>query len=363
MNAKDRMEWLINFLTIRFGFVHRVLRLTNKIPDPEVKTMSVRVTGSKFELRYNPDFIMENSDETMTFILFHEALHLALHHCTSRKKCSNEATDLSVNEIIPIIQGRCERPSFGWFVDRIKDSYPDIEEKQTAEWYDKLLKKNKTEINLELVDDHSGWDENEMSDEIVRAKVREIDVCDEWGNVSESFKEMVRAAQVRHINWRNLIRRFGGNLIWKHKEITLKRPNRRTGLLHPGYKREHTDRLLVALDNSMSTNNLTPDFLGVINGMTDFMPIDIVQFDSDITYGPKTFRRKSNHICVGRGGTSFQPVINLVDKMRYKGVVILTDGEAGSCSRPKKAHVLWVLPQGKTPPVEWGVRVHLNHNA
>jgi predicted metal-dependent peptidase len=210
------------------------------------------------------------------------------------------------------------------------------------------------------LDDHDGWAEDEMADEVIRSKIREIELTDSWGNVSEQFKELVRAAQVKKINWRNHIRRFGGNLIWKHKEMTLKRPNRRTGLLHPGYKRNHTDTLLVCLDNSMSTQALTPEFLGVINGMTDFMPIDLVQFDADITDGPKQFKKKTNHTCVGGGGTNFQPVIDLMDKRRYRGAVILTDGEASECTRPKKTRVLWVLPKGKKPPVEWGTRVHLD---
>lgn len=372
MTAKERMDWLVNFLTIRFGFVHRILGLTNKIADPGIKTMSVKVLGnSKFELRYNPQFILDETDEHLTYILFHEAMHLVLHHCTSRKKCSNEACDLAVNELIPIVPGRCERPPYGLFVSEMRKNHPDIKEKQTAEWYDGLLKtavgtgdrKSKNQSGKgddDILDDHDGWAEDEMADEVIRAKVREIDLSDGWGNVSGTFKELVRAAQVKRINWRNHIRRFGGNLMWKHKEMTLKRPNRRTGLLHPGYKRQHTDKLLVCLDNSMSTHSLVPQFLGVINGMTDYMPIDIVQFDAGITYGPKPFRKKTNHECKGQGGTNFQPVIDLMNKNRYRGAVILTDGEAAVCTRPDITRVMWVLPKDKKPPVEWGKRIHLD---
>lgn len=383
--AQERFEWLVNFLTIRFSFVNRLIGLASKRMTRDVETMGVRVLGgSKFELVYNPDFLMSLDDSEATYVLFHEAMHIALHHCTSRQ-LDNISCDLAVNEIIPVVPDRCEPPKLngklvGAHVSEFKGQYPKIEEKQSAEWYEQFLREQagpggpqsgqsgKSQepgvAGRPSIDDHSGWKEDEIADEVIRAKIREIDLNNQWGSVSESFKEVILAAQVRRINWRNLIRRFAGNLIWKHREPTRKRPNRRTGILHPGSKRGTTDRLLVAIDNSMSiSEHLQSVFLGTINGMLDYMPIDVVMFDSDITDGPKPFdHRRNSYTFTGRGGTAFGPVIKLVDERRYRGVIILTDGEADSCSPPKNAPVLWVLPEGKRPPVEWGQRVHLDPN-
>jgi len=383
--AQERFEWLVNFLTIRFSFVNRILGLASKRMTRDVETMGVRVLGGhRFELVYNPDFLMSLEDSEATYVLFHEAMHIALHHCTSRS-LGNIPCDLAVNELIPEVQDRCEPPKsngklFGTYVATFKDLYPTIEEKQSAEWYERFLREQavpgkegspqsgqsggQPDRDGQPIDDHSGWKEDEIAEEVIRAKIREIDLNGQWGSVSEGLKEIILAAQVRRINWRNIIRRFAGNLIWKNREPTRKRPNRRTGILHPGSKRGTADRLLVAIDDSMSiSGHLQSSFLGVINGMLDYMPIDVVMFDADITDGPRPFDRHHNsYTFTGRGGTSFGPVISLVDKRRYRGVIILTDGEADSCSPPKNAHVLWVLPEGKRPPVEWGKRVHLDPN-
>jgi hypothetical protein len=41
--------------------------------------------------------------------------------------------------------------------------------------------------------------------------------------------------------------------------------------------------------------------------------------------------------------------------------VILTDGAAAECLKPK-AQVVWVLPEGNSPPVEWGKRIHMSRH-
>jgi predicted metal-dependent peptidase len=65
----------------------------------------------------------------------------------------------------------------------------------------------------------------------------------------------------------------------------------------------------------------------------------------------------------GRGGTDFQNVIDIVNQRHYRGVMILTDGQAPAPTQPKGAHVLWVLPTGCKPPVDWGERVYLEKHA
>jgi predicted metal-dependent peptidase len=192
--------------------------------------------------------------------------------------------------------------------------------------------------------------------------IKTIDLQDQWGDVPATCKERILSAQIKKINWRNVLRRFLGNLIWNEKESTRKRPNRRTGFLHPGTKKTCQDKHLVAIDTSGSTQEYLPQFLGVINQMVDYLPIDIMQFDCEKTEDPKPFdRRKKNYEFTGFGGTNFEPVMQIVKERKYKSVVIVTDGEAPTPSKPK-AKVVWVLPQGKNPPVDWGTRIHMSHH-
>lgn len=377
--VKKRFEWALTFLIVRYGFVHQVLSMMTKAPSLKIDTMGVCVlSGARFELRYNPYFVDALTDEELIYVFYHEVMHVVLHHCTSRKfpnhEAGNIAHDLAANEIIPENAGSCERPKdksgeVGTFVSILQKHFPDIKEKQTCEWYYSFLrdkskenggKGDENDKGREL-DDHGGWKEDEIASERIRAKVKEIERNNLWGDLSETEKELIKAAQVRRINWRNLIRRFLGNHVWSSREATRKRPNRRMGYIYAGSKRLFVDKALVAVDTSGSVpNELLQMFLGVINGMLDFIPIDLMQFDADKTEGPITFdRRKVNYTFKGRGGTNFEPIMQAVKEKRYKTVVILTDGCAPAPSKPH-ADVVWVLPPGCTPPVDWGKRIHMD---
>lgn len=384
--VKKRFDWLLSFLIVRYRFVHQILGMTVKVPDLHCSTMGVRVLGgSKFQLSYNPHWLNKLLDEEAIYVLFHEVLHMVLHHCTTRsrdnKEVWNYAMDAAVNELIPENPGSCVRPKdkngkpVGVHVDELikEKRYKDIEHRQSAEWYyDYFMKRmteeeksgnsggNKSNGNL---DDHDGFKEDEIADEVIRAKVKEVDRNDLWGDVSQGLKETVLAAQTKRINWRNYIRSFFGNMAWKQREATRKRPNRRMGYIHPGSKKLHVDKYLVAVDTSGSIDSgLLAEFLSVINGMTDFLPIDLMQFDAEKTDGPRPFERRQVHYeFTGRGGTDFQPVMDTCKEQRYKGLVILTDGCAAKCTKPP-CRVLWVLPKDCNPPVDWGTRIHMDRN-
>jgi predicted metal-dependent peptidase len=383
--ARKRFEWLTSFLIVNYGFVHHVLQVMTKTVDTHTQTMGVRVlSGGRFELRYNPAFFESLTDEEAVYVFFHEVLHLSLHHCTRRKfsdhALGNIAHDLAVNELIPIKTGSCEPPRdkagnlVGVFVNefRKQKGFEDIENNQSAEWYYDYLKRKAPQQggggegqDSQTMDDHNGWKEDELADTQVKARIDHIARNNLWGNVSATFKEAVMAAQIRRVNWRNLIRRFIGNILWKDRETTRKRPNRRTGYKHPGSKRVHVDKALVAVDTSGSIDSETlSKFLGTVNSMLDFFPIDLVQFDAGITDGPRPFEASRVKLeFSGRGGTVFGPVFELAKERHYKALIVLTDGEAEQPDRPTGIDVLWALPTGKNPPVTWGKVIHLETHA
>jgi predicted metal-dependent peptidase len=383
--AVKLFEWQVNFLIIRFRFVHQILGMMHKTPDYKIPTMGVWVLPSgMFELRYNPVWVVEAlTQANTTYIFYHEILHLALLHCTKRrlgeKKLANIAQDLAVNELIPITYGICEPPIDkegnleGCFVSEFKKipMFKDIESKRTAEWYYDYLRKKRQqsgspeESGNGSFDTHEGWAEHEVANERVSAKIRNIQDMDSWGDISSTTREMVLAAQIKKINWRNLIRVWFGNQAWKDRIYTRKRPNRRTGLMHPGTRRSYVDRWLVAADTSGSIDSdLLGEWLGILNQLADDLPIDFMQFDCDKTQDPHPYeRRRFSLEFHGRGGTNFQPVMDIVEQRRYKGVMILTDGEAPEPTKPGIAQVLWVLPIGKNPPCEWGTIIHMQKYA
>jgi predicted metal-dependent peptidase len=380
--AQKRMEWAIGFMVVRYHFVYQMLAMMTKQMMPNLGTIGVCVlSGGNFRLVYDPAFVLELSDPELTYVLYHEILHLVLHHCTSRqfthKEIANLAHDLAANEIIPVIHGSCEQPmgeNKGMYVSELKKmkEYTDILEKQTSEWYYDYLMKRAKKIGAggtkkgesgKGFDDHGGWKEDEIATEKIRAKISEINKNDQWGDIGSTEKELILAAQVRRINWRNILRQFYGSHIMLEHEGTRKRPNRRTGYIHPGARRIMLDRHLVAVDTSGSIDpDLLAEFLAVINQMTEYLPIDIMQCDCGVTELPRPFNRKKCEFeFKGRGGTDFNPIMNVVNEQHYKSVVVLTDGQAGECLKPN-AEVVWVLPANNNPPVEWGKRIHMTRH-
>ena len=415
--ANDRFDWLIRFLICRYHFVQQVLGMMEKKPAPGFGTLGVTVQqGGKFTLVYDPLVFNALTDAEGVYIFFHEVLHVVLHHSTCRAKDNhtiwNYAIDCAANQLIPIDPGSCEMPRdkdgeiVGVHVDELKKKpeFKDILDKQTAEWYydfflkhmpkqsgkgkgkgqpgegqpgdgegdpqsgdgsgQSELQKALDKVFGKLLDNHAGHKEDELADERVRAKVKEIDGNKMWGSVPQTSVEVILAAQSVRINWRNLIRQFYGNMAWHEREGTRKRPNRRTGYVHPGYKKVYVDRHLVAVDTSGSVGSeLLAEFLQVINSMTEYVPIDVMQFDCEKTEEPKPFdKKRTSFEFKGRGGTDFQPVIDTVDKMHYKSVLILTDGAAPAPTQPR-ARVLWVLPENMHPPVTWGQEIHMTRYA
>jgi predicted metal-dependent peptidase len=389
--AERRFEWLVGFMICSFKFVHAMLGMMTKHPSMNVETMGVRVTSSgKFQLWYNPIWTMSLTDAQLTYVFYHEMTHLALHHCTRRKltnadeekHMANVAHDLAVNELIPV-NDQCQPPKdekgnlAGCFVSELKKQkdYADIEPRQTAEWYYDYLKakqkqqgdggKGDDKGQGQRFDDHDGWDEHELADEKVALKIKDIDQQNLWGNMSATEKELILAAQVKKVNWRNYIRTWFGNQAWRDRISTRKKPNRRTGMIHPGYKRSYVDRWLVTGDTSGSVGaDLLAQYVGVLNQLVEIMPIDFAQCDAAVVQEPRPYDRRRDKVeFSGRGGTDFQPIMNMVDKYHYRGVMILTDGEASAPTRPKNARVLWVLPPNHNPPVEWGDRVQLQRYA
>ena len=389
LTAKARArfeEWLIPFMIIRFNFVHHVLGVMDKVASTSVSTMGVRVLpDGRIQLHYNPVWVESLTDAQLTYVMYHEVGHIILHHCTLRRFPDSElgsiATDLAVNEIVPIIEGSCEPPKdkdgnlTGCFVSEFKKNplYKDMEENQCAEYYFDYLRKRgvggegkgKGEMKVTISGDHDGWDENELADMKVSAKIAEIDQCDLWGDVAGVSRELIKAAQTRRINWIQILKVWFGNQITSRHTSTRKRPHKKYGYACPGYKKARVDKWMIGFDTSGSTwdAGLLGQFLDTLTQIhKDGFPLDYMQFDAEVQDGPHPWDRAGISLeFKGNGGTDFQPVIDLVDKQGYKGLVLLTDGEASAPTQPKQAKVVWCMPVGKKRPegVTWGDVVHI----
>jgi predicted metal-dependent peptidase len=420
-SVDERWDYLISSMILGDPFIHEFILIMSKTAEESVKTMGVMVKNAVIRLFYSCTFLAKLTDSEARWVLVHEVLHLVFHHCTVRAstdkrmhEIDNIAADLAINQLIPntghIMCPREEviRPYFPKNL-----GFPEKLSKE--QYFQLLLDKDKEDQEKDksnpgddkddsqgnggggdkedpqdpgkdkstgggdeeedrpfkeqgdLVDSHEGWtdEEAEIIDQMIRSKVEELNKHDRcWGKVTGGLKEQILAAQKSQIAWWRLLREYLGLMVSTRKESTMKRPNRRFGYPYPGTKRKHVDKILCATDSSGSiSEDSLRRFLTEMNAIAESHPTDHVVFDDGITQGPTPFtRRRKTFEFTGRGGTNFQPVMDLAVKGKYKSLVILTDGCAAPTEYPKGVKdVIWCLVDGGEPPkgVEWGKRVYI----
>jgi len=420
-NFQERWEWVTTYMVLVDRFVHHVLLMMDKIEDNNYALMGVHVEPLRVVLRYNRKDLEQLKDSEICYILTHEIYHVVLHHCTKRKKSdyiehqiNNYAQDMAINCIIPTDPVYRTMPlnEDGTVLGILPSQYgyPD---KLSSDQYYQMLKediekekerrknnsgsggnsgkgkdnnpnnkpgnnpnaaKNQAAISkllddLEkgkgnLLDNHDGWEEVDLVDEMIRNKVFQLMAKGSvWGNLPGDNQAIIAAAQESRVSWERYLKYHIGNLIAPTYTRTITKPDKRFGYPYLGKKRGYSDKKLVAIDTSgsISDTNLA-HFLSEINKLIEIMSVDLILFDTQISLGPVLYHSK--HISFdfkGRRGTSFSQVFKLAEEQHYQSVIILTDGDAPAIPYPAGVKdVLWVLTR-KTdnPPVEWGERVHI----
>jgi predicted metal-dependent peptidase len=394
-SVDERWEYIIVSMILGDPFIHEFVVMMSKSCDESVGTMGVMVKNAAIRLVYSCKFLDKLTDSEARWVLVHEVLHLVFHHCTVRAstdprmhRIDNIACDLAINQLIPET-GHIVKPRKEVIEPYFPKSLGFPEKLSKEQYYQLLLEKDQKDKDKnkdpngnpssgngsgdgddeafseygDLVDNHEGWtdEEAEIIDEMIRNKVDHLSKSSKsWGKVTGGIKEMIMAAQKSQIAWWRLLREYLGFLVTTKKENTMKRPNRRFGYPFAGTNRKHVDKILCAVDSSGSISEESlRHFLAEINNIAETHPVDLVVFDDGITQGPMLFTKKRKAFeFKGRGGTNFQPVMDLASKGKYKSLVILTDGCAAKCEYPKGVKdVIWCLVAEGTPPVEWGKRV------
>jgi len=340
----------------------------NKTFRKDIPTAGVSKHGIGVQLAVNPDFFDSLSVEHRVGLVKHEILHISFGHLTMRDmysdhKLFNIAADLEINQYIK----SDHLPEGGITMD----SFPELTlppRAGTKVYYDLLseAKNDGTCPSLDSMlndeegdspyDDHSTWDE---FDDLTEAEKKLIDkqvehqlkeVADQTekrqGTVPGELADLIR--RLRHVepakfDWKGYLRRFVGNssVIYTKK---LRRKYNKRYIENPGLKIKFKNHILVGIDTSGSVNNdELKEFFNEIHHMHKTgHKITIAQCDTQLN-SVKDFNPKKDWEIKGRGGTSFQPVIDHYNEHgRYTALIYLTDGEAYNPDNCPK-NTLWVL--------------------
>lgn len=329
----------------------QVLCIHELVPNTRMKCP---LRSGRKKLEYNPDIVVEMSDDALEEALRAEAVRLLLKHPYERRPdgCSQQAMGLASNLVVG---DNYSHPRF-----RIETPADlGLKSGMNYEWYAKEVEKQHAGAGDGEYDEDSGgvstagerhrdlaelWEEDELTVQMINGV---ISSTKNWGSISGNFAEILTSSLKAKINWRNVFAGFRASIISSKRKLTRMRPNRRTGFDNMGSIRRFDTKLLVAVDvsGSISTESLQY-FYGVINSAFryGFESIDVVQFDCGVRVVQNLKKVVKDIGIIGRGGTSFQEPIDYAHENGYDGLVMLTDGYAPEPVLPEgfRTGILWV---------------------
>ncbi len=196
------------------------------------------------------------------------------------------------------------------------------------------------------------WDADELMDERLNEQIRQAQENNSWGSIAGRLRERIIASLKPKLDYRGVLRQFRTSILSVNRVLTRMKPSRRYGFLYLGSRRDFTTHLLFAVDvsGSVSSDDLARGF-SVLNRFFKYgiESIEVIQFDTEIKGPPLPLKKAQREVKVlGRGGTSFIPVIDYIDEHRhYDGLLIFTDGDAPMPPKPqnRRTRVLWLFNQ------------------
>lgn len=249
------------------------------------------------------------------------------------------------------------------FVDLMKKRWPNIENRQTMEYYYEFIKEQNEKDGQDgmeqfvVLDDHDLWHETDNTEDDITQKVKDMvnkaveQTADkDMGKLPGSVLAAIE--QLNHVpkDWRQDVQRFSARCAEILIESTRKKRNRRYGILYPGNKIFPKLKLTLALDTSGSVDDESLKQFHAEMVRLHNMGIDLTVMDCDTQVNNVyKFDPKKEFKVYGRGGTAFAPVFERIekDKMETDGLIYFTDGGCwGENIKKPKYPVLWAL----TPP-------------
>jgi predicted metal-dependent peptidase len=288
--------------------------------------------------------------------------HLIMRDLYSDHKLFNIAADLEINQYINI----SKLPEGGLLLS----SFPELnlpKKAGTKEYY-KLLEQAQEDGTCPALDDlmdkmdgeseycHSTWNEfDDLSEPDKKLLQKQVEhqlkdaaetTVKKQGSIPGEFKDLIE--RLFHIepakfDWKGYLKRFVGNSsIVYTKKLRRKYNKRYSG--SPGLKIKFKNHILVGVDTSGSVNNeeLNEFFSELAHMSKTGHKITVAQCDTSLRT-VEEFNPKKDWEIHGRGGTSFQPVIDHYnEKGSYTALIYLTDGEAYNPDNCPN-NTLWVL--------------------
>jgi len=367
INIQDQVARTTKTLIFTEPFYGLFLIGINKTYSEQIPTAGVSKCGIGMQLTINPEFYNELSEDHRYGLIKHELLHIAFGHLLLRDLYSNHklfniAADLEINQYIL----ESKLPTGGLLLS----SFPelDLPTKAGTKKYYELLEQAQEDGSCPSLDAlmnkmdgeseycHSTWNEfdnlsepdkkllqKQVEHQLKESAEQTVKKCGSIpGEMSDIISRLLHIEPAK-FDWRQYLRRFVGNSSIVYTKKLRRKYNKRYAA-NPGLKIKFKNHILVGVDTSGSVNNeeLEEFFSELTHMHKTGHKISVAQCDTSLRT-IEEFQPKKDWEIHGRGGTSFQPVIDHYNEKKgvYTALIYLTDGEAYAPENcPKNA--LWV---------------------
>ena len=334
VNIAESLARASKTLILREPFYGLFLVGLNKVFRNDIPTAGVSKNGIGVQLSINTEFFNSLNDKQRMGLLKHELLHISFGHLVMRDlyanhKLFNIAADLEINQYID----RDALPEGGLFLD----TFPELN----------LPKKAGTKKYYELL-------EQECKDnpcQSLQSILNQMDGDSQydhktWEDIPGELADLIKrltTIEPPKFDWKGYLRRFVGNSTVSYTKKLRRKYNKRYSD-NPGLKIKFKNNILVGVDTSGSvSNDELKEFMSELTHMHKTgHQITVAQCDTEIN-SVEVFNPRKDWEIKGRGGTVFQPVIDLFNKKKgvYTALIYLTDGEAATPEDCPK-NTLWV---------------------
>ena len=372
MNNTESLSKICKDLMLKEPYYGLFLIMTEKQWSTEVPTAGVCKHNIGYKLLINSDFWNSLSYDHKFGVTKHEMLHIIFFHPLMSdtfldKKLFNISADIEINQYIDdncLPEGALKLDSFPGIVLPIKAG--------TRVYYDILSQNKDNETLTNLLDAMSSnelkssdglnnplhdWKEfdqlNETDKRLLQKQteyyVQEVanEINKSRGSLPSEIEQIIKNFEVYEqpkFNWKAYIRRFTGKSVKVYTKKLRRKFNKRFEE-NPGLKIKQKKHILVAVDTSGSVNvNELKEFFSEIHHLYKTgSDVTVVQCDASIS-NISPYKPSHEIKLHGRGGTSFEPVIEYYDAniKKYSCLIYFTDGEASAPPKPK-GNILWVL--------------------
>lgn len=339
MTVKERLQHIIENLYLTESALFAAL-CTHELK--ENTSMACAIRSGRGYIEYNPDALADTDNVALSQFLRTELVRILLKHPYGRQpeNCSADVVTAASDCVVSNNYKEIDR------IKLAKAANFRLPKGESFEWYAHHIKIRCTQSQM---DQSALWKEDQLQEESINVLIKSTS---DWGTLPNTIVEKIVASAKPKIDYRRAFEGFRSSIASSHRRLTRMRPNRRTEFEQMGSIYDSLAKILVAVDVSGSVSDSTLGvFYSLINRFFKYgiKKMDVVQFDAALgEVTPFKHAKREIEVC-GRGGTSFQPVIDFVSKSKYDGVVILTDGMASAPEIPQnmRTHILWIADSEK----------------